>query len=74
MEIRPRFSKSNFGADKIFKVTIEVLDKEYKISFNDKEIGAKFPQRDGIALAKAVKLRGGSNGFKWIHLSLPKTM
>ena len=37
----------------MFKVTIEILDGEYKISFNDVEIGARFPQRDDIALASA---------------------
>ena len=37
----------------MFKVSIEVLDGEYKISFNDEEIAARFPQRDDIALANA---------------------
>merc|ERR1712176_1431615 len=50
---------------------IEVLDGEYKISFNDEEIGARFPQRDDLALATAVALYGGSNGFQWNSLELP---
>jgi len=70
-EIRPGFSSSNFGADVMFKVTIEVLDGEYKISFNDEEIGARFPQRDDLALATDVALYGGSNGFQWNSLELP---
>jgi len=74
-EIRPAFSTAdNFEADKKFKVTIEVLDGEYKISFNDKEIGARFPQRDEISEANAVALFGGSNGFQWTDLSLPAAL
>jgi len=73
-EVRPAFSKDNFGADEMFKVSIEVLDGEYKISFNDEEIAARFPQRDDIALANAVALFGGSNGFQWTNLNLPKAL
>ncbi|XP_063695005.1 uncharacterized protein LOC134826540 [Bolinopsis microptera] len=72
--IRPAFSRDNFGADEMFKVTIEVLDAEYKISFNDEEIAARFPQRDDISLATAVALIGGSNGFQWTNLNLPKAL
>jgi len=70
-EVRPAFSSSTFVSGDTFKVTIEVLDGEYKISFNDEEIGARFPQRDDLALATAVALYGGSNGFKWTYLSVP---
>merc|ERR1712176_985926 len=74
-EIRPAFSTAdNFEAGKKFKVTIEVLEGEYKISFENNEIGARFPQRDDIALAKSVALYGGSNGFEWKYLNLPKAL
>ena len=37
-----------FGDGGVFKVSIEVLENEYKISFNDEEIAERFPQRNVI--------------------------
>jgi len=69
-EVRPAFPKEKLVGETMFKVSVEVLEGEYRISYNDEEVG-KFPQRQNISLASHIILHGGSNGFEWKSAQLP---
>ena len=40
---RPGFSRTNYAADTLFEVKIEVTDSEYKIYFNGEPLSLTFP-------------------------------
>ena len=50
INLRPAFPKEKLVGETMFKVSVEVLEGEYRISYNDEEVG-KFPQRQNISLA-----------------------
>jgi len=68
-EVRPAFASERLTAG-LNKVSIEVMDGEYKVMYNNEEVG-RFPQRQDISLASHIALYGGSNGFQWKAAQLP---
>ena len=50
INLRPAFPKEKLVGETMFKVSVEVLEGEYRILYNDEEVG-KFPQRQSISLA-----------------------
>jgi hypothetical protein len=54
---RPGFSKSNFAANVLFEVRIEVHENEYRIFFNGNQLSKTFPHREPLKTAN----HGGYN-------------
>ena len=60
LEVHPKIGSQFFKKQKTFDFTIKVLENEYKLSLNGRELSERFPQRDDIADAKYLMLSGSA--------------
>ena len=75
-EVYPVFFNHFFEKQTTLDFTIEVLENEYKLSLNGRELSERFPQRDDIADAKYLMLSGSAatNGIQWGTIELTAAM
>ena len=75
-EVNPVLLRHFFEKQTTFDFKIEVLENEYKLSLNGRELSERFPQRDDIADAKYLMLSGSAatNGIQWGTIQLTAAM
>jgi len=76
LEVHPKIGSQFFKKQKTFDFTIKVLENEYKLSLNGRELSERFPQRDDIADAGYLMLVGSAatNGIQWGTIELTAAM